>query len=84
MGQEESGMSNGYSRDRMSNSRMDRDRDGRYSEDNFRYSEDRGRSYESYGYSRGNDMRSKLMDMAREAKNENERLAIMECVDKMR
>lgn len=31
-----------------------------------------------------NDMRSKLMDMAREAKNENERLAIMDCVDKMR
>lgn len=61
-------------------SRMDRDRDGRYSED--RYSE--GRSYDSYGYSRGNDMRSKLMDMAREAKNENERLAIMDCVEKMR
>lgn len=66
----------------------DGDGDGRYSEDNFRYSQDRGRSYDdSYGYSRDGakkDMLTKLERMIDEPIGENERLAIMDCIKKIK
>lgn len=62
---------------------------GRYSEDNFRYSPNRGRnSYENhYGYSRDSakdSMVNRLMKMADDSMNEHDRMAIMDCVDKIR
>lgn len=64
-------------------------RNGRYSEDNFRYSPDRGRnSYEShYGYSRDSakdSMVNRLMKMADDSMNEHDRMAIMDCVDRIK
>lgn len=70
----------------MSMARMD---NGRYSEDNFRYSPNRGRnSYENYyGYSRNTakeSMVNRLMQMADSSMNENDRMAIMDCIDKIK
>jgi len=63
----------------------DGDSDGRYSEGNFRYSQDRGRN--SYEYSRDDAaqmMRSRLESMANEPMSENNRLAIMDCLNKIK
>lgn len=73
----------------MSNTMMDRDNDGRYSEDNFRYSQNRGRNSgeRSYGYSRDaakESMMNRLMQMADNSGDENERMAIMDCIDRIR
>jgi hypothetical protein len=62
---------------------------GRYSEDNFRYSPNRGRnSYENhYGYSRDSakdSMVNRLMQMADGTMNEHDRMAIMDCVDRIK
>lgn len=62
---------------------------GRYSEDNFRYSPDRGRnSYENYnGYSRDSakdSMVNRLMKMADDSMSEHDRMAIMDCVDRIK
>ena len=62
---------------------------GRYSEDNFRYSPNRGRnSYENhYGYSRDSakdSMVNRLMKMADDSMNEHDRMAIMDCVDRIK
>ena len=57
----------------------ERDRYGRYSRDNFRDSSYRMRSYD--------DSRQKMMDklnmLMNEATNENERQAIMDCMNRM-
>ena len=96
--EEMGGMSNGYSRNSygiMPRESYDnvhygrRDSMGRYSEDNFRYSPNKGRnSYENYyGYSRDSakeSMVSDLMRMADGTGNERERMAIMECIDKIK
>lgn len=58
-----------------------RDRYGRYSGDNFRDSSYRGRSYDA-GQSRQKMMDS-LQMLMNEATNENERQAIMDCMNKM-
>lgn len=82
------GMSNGYSRNSYGMMPRSYGMDyGRYSGNNFRYSEDRGRnSYESYnGYSRDSakdSMVNKLMQMA-DNSNEHDRMAIMDCIDKI-
>ena len=73
----------------MSNNGSYRSSYGRYSEDNFRYSPNRGRnSYENhYGYSRDSakdSMVNRLMKMADDSMNEHDRMAIMDCVDKIR
>lgn len=63
----------------------DGDGDGRYSEDSFRYSQDRGRN--SYEYSRDaatDAMRRKLESMMNEPTSENNRLAIMDCLNKIK
>lgn len=63
----------------------DGDGDGRYSEDNFRYSTDRGRN--SYDYSRDaatDAMRHKLESMMREPVSEDTRLALMDCLNKIK
>lgn len=62
---------------------------GRYSEDNFRYSPNRGRnSYENhYGYSRDSakdSMVNRLMQMADGTGNEHDRMAIMDCIDRIK
>ena len=67
----------------------DGDGDGRYSEDNFRDSSYRGRgSYEnSYGYSRDNSrkkMVEKLTTLMDDTMSEQERNAIMDCIDKIK
>ena len=66
----------------------DGDGDGRYSEDNFRHSEDRGRqSYGSYEYSRDaatDAMKHRLESMMSETMSENNRLAIMDCLNKIK
>jgi len=92
---EEGGASYGRSYDRsyddmrmMPDMSYDRDRYGRFSRDNFRDSSYRGRSYDgrSYEYSRDN-ARQKMMDklnmLMDEATNENERQAIMDCMNKI-
>lgn len=62
-------------------------RDGRYSGDNFRDRSYRRGSYEPYnGISRDDSrqmMRSKLEMLMNEATNENERQAIMDCMNRM-
>ena len=76
----------------MSNARRGRDgdSDGRYSEDNFRDRSYRGReSYEnSYGrYSRDTakkKMVEKLTTLMDDTMSENERNAIMDCIDKIK
>lgn len=75
----------------MSNARRGRDGDGdgRYSEDNFRDRSYRGReSYEnSYGYSRDTakkKMVEKLTTLMDDTMSENERNAIMDCIDKIK
>ena len=87
------GMSNGsYGRDGSMNYGMNYGmygRNGRYSEDNFRYSPDRGRnSYENhYGYSRDSakdSMVNRLMKMADDSMSEHDRMAIMDCVDRIK
>ena len=63
----------------------DGDGDGRYSEDNFRYSQDRGRN--SYDYSRDaatDAMRHKLEAMMKEPVSEDTRLALMDCLNKIK
>ena len=66
----------------------DGDGDGRYSEDSFRYSQDRGRSsYGSYGYSRDaatDAMKQKLRTMMEEPISEDARLALMDCLNKIK
>lgn len=62
---------------------------GRYSEDNFRYSQARGRgsSENAYRYSRDaarDSMVNRLMQMADSAGDEEERMAIMDCIEKIR
>lgn len=62
----------------------DGDGDGRYSEDSFRYS-NRGRG--SYDYSRDaatDAMKSRLESMMNESMSENNRLAIMDCLNKIK
>lgn len=90
----EKGSSHGYSRNAMGSydrsygmsyarQGRDGDGDGRYSEDNY----SRGSSYDnSYRYSRDDksSMVNKLMSMASNAMNENDRLAIMDCADKIK
>ena len=88
MEREMGGMSNGYSRNEMMPNRSYGMNYGRYSGNNFRYSEDRGRnSYENYnGYSRDSakdSMVNRLMQMA-DSSNEHDRMAIMDCIDKIR
>ncbi len=66
-----------------------RDNEGRYSEDNFRYSPNRGwNSYENhYGYSRDSakdSMVNRLMQMADGTGNEHDRMAIMDCIDRIK
>ena len=85
------GMSNGMSNGSygMNYGMYGRGRDGRYSEDNFRYSPNRGRnSYENhYGYSRDSakdSMVNRLMQMADNSMNEHDKMAIMDCIDKIR
>lgn len=63
----------------------DGDGDGRYSE--ARYSYDRGSYDNSYRYSRDgakDSMVKKLMKMADEPMSESDRLAIMNCIDKIK
>ena len=63
----------------------DGDGDGRYSE--ARYSYDRGSYDNSYRYSRDgakDAMVKKLMKMADEPMSENDRLAIMNCIEKIK
>ena len=70
--------------DDMSNSRRGQDGDGRYSEDNFRYSQDRGMN--SYRYSRDTakeSMVNRLMQMADNSMNDEDRMAIMDCINKI-
>ena len=67
----------------------DGDGDGRYSEDSFRGGSNRGRSsYEdSYGYSRDaatDAMKRKLEEMMKEPVSENTRLALMDCLNKIK
>lgn len=60
----------------------DGDNDGRYNEssnDNFRYSKNRGYAYESSGR-----LVSKLENVMDEAKTDHERIAIMDCIDRIR
>lgn len=62
--------------------------DGRYSRDNFRDSSYRGQSYEnSYGYSRDNSKRKmvqKLETLMDDTMSEQERAAIMDCIEKIK
>lgn len=64
---------------------MERDRDGRFSRDNFRDSSFRGGSYgQSYEYSRDNaPMMQRLESMMNEARNDSERQAIKDFVNRM-
>jgi len=64
---------------------MGRDRDGRFSRDNFRDSSFRGGSYgQSYEYSRDNaPLMQRLESMMNEARNDNERQAIKDFVNRM-
>lgn len=64
----------------------DGDGDGRYSEDNFRDSSYRGRSYESYNSRDGakQAMVQKLERLMDEPVSENDRLAIMDCINKIK
>lgn len=63
---------------------MSYDRYGRESRDNFRNSSYRMRSYDGHSYG---DSRQKMMDklnmLMNEATNENERQAIMDCMNKI-
>ena len=72
---EETGNSYGYSNRH----------NGRYSEDNFRYSQDRGMN--SYRYSRDSakdSMVNRLMQMADSSMNDEDRMAIMDCINKIK
>ena len=64
---------------------MGRDSDGRFSRDNFRDSSFRGGSYgQSYEYSRDNaPLMQRLETMMNEARNDNERQAIKDFVNRM-
>lgn len=67
----------------------DGDGDGRYSEDSSRGYSSRGRSsYEdSYGYSRDaatDAMKKRLEDMMKEPVSENVRMALMDCLEKIK
>ena len=64
---------------------MGRDSDGRFSRDNFRDSSFRGGSYgQSYEYSRDNaPMMQRLENMMNEARNDSERQAIKDFVNRM-
>ena len=64
---------------------MGRDSDGRFSRDNFRDSSFRGGSYgQSYEYSRDNaPMMQRLESMMNEARNDSERQAIKDFVNRM-
>lgn len=71
----------------------DGDSDGRYNEsresrDNFRYSQDRGRSYESYAYGNSRDAKKEMVErlsmLMENAGNEQERNAIMDCIDRIK
>ena len=64
---------------------MERDRDGRFSRDNFRDSSFRGGSYgQSYEYSRDNaPLMQRLETMMNEARNDSERQAIKDFVNRM-
>lgn len=64
---------------------MERDRDGRFSRDNFRDSSFRGGSYgQSYEYSRDNaPLMQRLESMMNEARNDSERQAIKDFVNRM-
>ena len=64
---------------------MMRDRDGRFSRDNFRDPSFRGGSYgQSYEYSRDNTpMMQRLESMMNEARNDSERQAIKDFVNRM-
>lgn len=70
----------------------DGDGDGRYSEDSSYRNSNRGRSsyedsYGSYGYSRDaatDAMKKKLEDMMKEPVSENTRLALMDCLNKIK
>ncbi len=65
----------------------DGDGDGRYSEDSFRYSQGRSSYDNSYGYSRDGStdaMRQKLEAMMNEPVSENTRLALMDCLNKIK
>ena len=75
----------------MSNARggRDGDGDGRYSEDSFRYSQNRGiGSYEgSFGYSRDSakkKMVEKLTTLMDDTMSEQERNAIMDCIERIK
>lgn len=75
----------------MSNARRGRDGDGdgRYNEsrDNFRDSSHRGRDSYGYGYSRDNSrkkMVEKLTTLMDDTMSEQERNAIMDCIDKIK
>lgn len=62
----------------------DGDGDGRYSEGSYRNSRD---SYGSYEYSRDgakDSMVKQLKKMAEESMNENDRIAIMNCIDRIK
>ncbi len=67
----------------------DNDNDGRYSEDNFRSYTNRGRSNQSrgsYEYSRDNSrkkMVQKLETLMDDTMSENERQAIMDCINRI-
>lgn len=64
---------------------MGRDSDGRFSRDNFRDSSFRGGSYgQSYEYSRDNaPLMQRLESMMNEARNDSERQAIKDFVNRM-
>lgn len=90
--EEMGGMSKSYrnsrgsygSYDGMSNARRSRDDGSRYSEDSFRYSQDRGMN--SYRYSRDTakeSMVNRLMQMADNTMNDEDRMAIMDCINKI-
>lgn len=74
----------------MSSARRGRDGDGdgRYSEDSFRYSQNRGGSYDgSYGYSRDSakkKMIEKLSTLMDDTMSEQERNAIMDCIERIK
>lgn len=79
------GRSNNSGRSYDSYGRRSRDAEGRYSEDSFRYSEDRERN--SYEYSRDGAteaMKQRLEAMMREPVSENVRLALMDCLNKIK
>lgn len=88
-GSNESRNSSRRSYDSYARRGRDGDGDGRYSEDSFRDSSYRGRSsYEdSYGYSRDaatDAMKKKIEDMMKEPVSDSVRMALMECLNKIK